>query len=121
WTQPGGAREIIPQSQLYSANTGLRGNYYSGTNLVNLVFSRIDQTVNFSWTNSSPDPAVLPGNFSVRWSGKVRAKQGGTYTFSTLSDDGVRLYVSGQNLINNWTVHPATLNSSNITLTAGQL
>ena len=121
WTQPGGTKEIIPQSQFYSSIKGLRGNYYSGTNLSTLLFSRIDPTVNFSWTNSSPDPVLLPGAFSVRWTGKVRAKQGGTYSFSTLSDDGVRLYVGGQNLINNWTVHPATLNSSNITLSAGQL
>ena len=43
-----------------------------------------------------------------------------TYTFTTLSDDGARLWVNGQQLINNWTVHPPTENSGTITLTAGQ-
>ncbi|MEY2409428.1 MAG: hyaluronate lyase, partial [Verrucomicrobiota bacterium] len=121
WTQPGVPREIIPQSQLYSANTGLRATYFSGTNLLTTLITRIDHTVNFSWTNSSPDPVLLPGPFSVRWTGKVRAKQGGVYSFSTLSDDGVRLWIGGQSLVNNWTVHPAVLNTSNITLATGQL
>ena len=44
-------------------------------------------------------------NFSVRWSGQVLAPVTGTYTFTTTSDDGVRLYVNGQLLIDNWTDH----------------
>ena len=43
-----------------------------------------------------------------------------TYRFYTLSDDGVRLWVNGQLLINNWTDHPTTENSGTIALTAGQ-
>src|SRR5205823_14797275 len=43
-----------------------------------------------------------------------------TYTFTTTSDDGVRFYVNGQLLIDNWTDHLATTNSAIVTLTAGQ-
>jgi hypothetical protein len=43
-----------------------------------------------------------------------------TYTFYTQSDDGVRLWVNGKLLIDNWTDHAATQNSGTITLTAGQ-
>ena len=57
---------------------------------------------------------------SVRWTGKVTPLYTGTYTFLTRSDDGVRLYVNGQKIIDNWNRHPETLNSGNITLTAGQ-
>ena len=44
----------------------------------------------------------------------------GSYTFYTTSDDGVRLWVDNQLLINNWTDHGATENSGGITLTAGK-
>jgi hypothetical protein len=57
----------------------------------------------------------------VRWSGAVRAKVTGTHTFYTTSDDGVRLFVNNVPVIDNWTAHAATENSSSIALTAGQL
>jgi hypothetical protein len=58
-------------------------------------------------------------SFSVRWSGKVRATQTGIHEFYTISDDGVRLWVNGQLLINNWTNHPPTTDSGSIYLTQG--
>ena len=122
WTEPGGVKEVVPQSQLYPSGSGLRGSYFTGTNLTNISFTRIDGTVNFAWSNSTPDPSMLTSNYSIRWSGRVRTKQAGHYTFSTLSDDGVKLTVNGQVLINNWTVHAPTLNSATLSnLSAGQL
>ncbi len=122
WTQPGAAKEIIPQTQLYPAASGLLGSYSFGTNLTNYVFSRVDPAVNFAWGNSSPDPTLLPGGFAVRWSGKVRAKPnlGGTYTFYTVSEGGVSLLVGNQTLITNWTEHALTTNIATATLSAGQ-
>ncbi|KPV47834.1 hypothetical protein SE17_41305, partial [Kouleothrix aurantiaca] len=43
-----------------------------------------------------------------------------TYTFYTTSDDGVRLWVNGKRLVNNWTSHTATENRGTIALLAGQ-
>ena len=37
-----------------------------------------------------------------------------------MSDDGVRLWVNGQQIVNNWTDHAPTENSGTIALTAGQ-
>ena len=50
----------------------------------------------------------------------MQAQFSQTYTFYTTSDDGVRLWVNGQPLIDNWTDHAATENSGTIALTAGQ-
>jgi hypothetical protein len=58
--------------------------------------------------------------FSVRWTGQVMPQFSETYTFYTTSNDGVRLWVNGQLLIDNWTDHAATENSGTITLTGGQ-
>ena len=68
---------------------------------------------------SSPyfTPKDFPNdNFSVRWEGQIKIDQGSTYTFYTISDDGVRLFVDGKSIINNWKAQPATENKGTITL-----
>jgi len=102
------------------SGTGLKGEYFDNQDLTGLKLTRIDPTVNFDWGQGSPDPAIGPDTFSVRWTGQVQPKYSETYTFYTISDDGVRLWVNGQLLINDWTDHAATENSGTITLTAGQ-
>jgi hypothetical protein len=100
--------------------TGLRGDYYSGVSLGPLVTTRIDPSVNFSWSGS-PATNVPADSFSVRWTGEIVAPVTGTYTFSTVSDDGVWLWVGNQLLITNWTDHAATTNTSvGVSLQAGQ-
>ena len=100
--------------------TGLRGDYYSDVNLGAFVTTRIDPTVNFSWSGS-PATNVPADSFSVRWTGNIVAPVTGTYTFSTVSDDGAWLWVANQLLVNNWTDHAATTNTSvGIFLQAGQ-
>jgi hypothetical protein len=76
--------------------------------------------VNFTWGTGSPAGVVKPDNFSVRWTGQVLAPVTGSYTFVTVSDDGVRLWVNGQLVINNWTDHAQTTKTSApIALVAG--
>lgn len=60
------------------------------------------------------------GDYSVRWTGQVRPALSGTYTFSTLSDDGARLWVGGKPLVNDWTGHGPTEDSGTIALQAGK-
>jgi hypothetical protein len=98
---------------------GLRGDYYNNMDLTGFVLSRVDANVNFNWGTGSPDPAIGPDTFSVRWTGEVQPMFTETYTFYTMSDDGVRLWVNGVQLVNNWTSHAPTENSGTITLNAG--
>ena len=98
--------------------TGLRGDYFNGTNFQTPVLSRTDATVNFTWAGS-PATGVNADAFSVRWSGKVVPGYSQTYTFSVTSDDGVRLSVNGQQIINRWTTGSATATGT-IALTANQ-
>jgi hypothetical protein len=103
---------------------GLTGQYFNdpgnGTHFGTLVLTRVDSTVNFNWASGSPAVGVGVDNFSVRWTGRVEAPVTGSYQFSTVSDDGIRLWVNGQLVINNWTDHaPTTNTSAAIALTAG--
>lgn len=102
---------------------GLTGFYYDNANYTTLRTVRNDATVNFDWNTTTPAGTTLsaPDTFSVRWTGKVQAPTTGAFTFTTTSDDGVRLYVNNQLIINNYTDHAATDNSGTINLTAGQL
>jgi hypothetical protein len=69
---------------------------------------------------TSPDPAVDPDTFSVRWTGKIEADTNGNYSFTAVSDEGIRLVIDGTSVIDNWTSHTVTTNYGAIALTAGQ-
>ena len=99
---------------------GLEGDYFDNMDFTGYVLSRLDSTVNFNWGSGSPDPSIGADTFSVRWTGQVQPQYSQTYTFYTNSDDGVRLWVNGQLLIDNWTDHSPTENSGTIALTANQ-
>ena len=104
-----------------STGTGLQADYFNNQTLTApAALRRTDATVNFNWGSGSPGTGVGVDHFSARWTGQVEALFTQTYTFFTTSDDGVRLWVNGQQIINNWTDHGPTENSGTIALTAGQ-
>ena len=107
------------------AGKGLKGEYFRWTsegdifNPANLRVTRIDPTVDFQWYNGAPDPSMSADYFAGRWTGSVKPAYSETYTFYTVSDDGIRLWVNGQQIINNWTYHGDTWDSGQISLQAG--
>ncbi len=113
---------VVDSSATLGNGTGLRGTYFNSEKLSGAtVLSRVDPVVDFDWGSGSPASSVRADSFSARWSGHVQATTTGKYTFSTISDDGVRLWVNGVQIINNWTLHgPTTNNSAAISLTASQ-
>jgi len=103
------------------AGGGVRGDYYRGESFNTFVLSRTDPQINFNWPDgTAPDASLGDDNFSVRWTGEIEAAFTETYTFYTNSDAGVRLWVDGQQLVDNWTAHVNMENSGNIDLVAGQ-
>jgi type II secretory pathway pseudopilin PulG len=84
------------------------------------TISRTDATVNFTWATAAPFPAMGIDQFSVRWTGYIEAIGAGVYTFYTTSDDGVRLWVNDQLIVDSWIEQSATEHSGTITLVAGQ-
>ena len=82
-----------------------RGEYYNNRDLQGTpTLVRCDLNIDFYWGGSSPKPGVVNAdNFSVRWTQDVNFSQTGWYRFRTFTDDGLRLYVDGELLINDWT------------------
>ena len=109
---------------------GLLGQYWTNTTSVqftNISFNtpatltRTDAVVNFNWNSTGPDPTIGQTKFAVRWTGSVQPQFNETYTFYTTSDDGCRLWVNGQLLVNDWVDQAPTTYQGSITLKAQQL
>jgi hypothetical protein len=55
--------------------------------------------INFNWTDRDPAPGISRSNLSIRWSGQILADHTEEYTFYTLSDERVRLWIDRKLLI----------------------
>lgn len=101
--------------------TGLAATYYDNMDFTGASVSRIDPVINFVWNPSTPAPGVIgPEFWSAIWVGSIAIPATGTYTFTTVSDDGVVLLIDGTPVIENWTGHGPTTDVGLIALTAGQ-
>lgn len=99
---------------------GFKGEYYDNNDLTGLKFTRIDTTVNFNWGSGSPGFLIGEDTFSVRWTGTIKSKYSEVYTFYMTSDDGVRVWIDGQLLIDKWVAQASELISLPINMKAGQ-
>jgi len=98
---------------------GILGEYFNNKDLTDKVLERIDDQISFDWRLTSPDPLIDIETFSVRWTGKINPKTTERYTFHTVCDDGVRLWVDNILLIDHWADTPAEYVGS-IDLVAGK-
>lgn len=82
--------------------TDWKGEYFNNTNLDDVaVLVRNDRDINFSWDNGSPAPQINSDYFSARWTRKLSFNDG-LYRFSVRADDGVRVWINGQPVIDQW-------------------
>ncbi len=82
--------------------TDWRGEYWANLNLAgNPTVVRNDYAVDFSWGFGSPAAQVPPDSFSARWT-RTLDFQAGTYRFYLSMDDGARLWIDGQLVIDQW-------------------
>ncbi|MEO1744549.1 MAG: PQQ-dependent sugar dehydrogenase [Cyanobacteria bacterium J06629_9] len=99
---------------------GLTGTYYNNRDFTDQTLTRVDPTVDFDWGGGSPAASMGNNTFSVRWQGQIEPLYSETYTFRTTSDDGVRLWVNGQQIIDQFIDQAPTNHTGQITLQAGQ-
>jgi hypothetical protein len=121
WTSPIAGLTV----GVLGSGTGLTGDYYGyangTTNFTGLpTLTQLDPTIDFNWGTGAPDPSLPVDGFQIRWHGQVQPIFSELYTFSTTTDDGSRLWVNGQLLVNRWVNGAATTASGTIQLVAGQ-
>jgi hypothetical protein len=81
---------------------GLSAAYYDTRDFTGPALTRTDPRIDFDWGAGSPALAIGPDTFSARWTGRVRAPSSELFTFYTFTNDGVRLWVEGELLVDRW-------------------
>lgn len=99
---------------------GLKAEYYSGTELKGTPKTRVDEWVNFEPSNQAPDPFLPESPLSIRWTGVLRPSVSGEYTLSMTSDDGCRLYLDGELIIDAWAGHSVRTDMATVNLVSGR-
>ena len=105
---------------LEGSGDGITGTYFSGSNFETEVATRIDDNIDFNWDIGSPMPGVNENRFSVRWTGQVQPRFSGTYTFYSTADNGAKLWVNDQLIIDSWIGLTGSTYSGTIDLVAGE-
>ncbi len=100
---------------------GLKGEYFDNSNLSGQpVSTRIDSHVDFEWVAGAPIPQFSSDRFSVRWTGMIRASESGPHVFRARSDDGMRVFLNGELIIDDWADHAPRTVAATRRLEAGK-
>ena len=112
-----------------ATGTGLLGRYFTNSsttyssslnfNPANLILTRVDPTVDFVWGNNTNPIPNSGGYYCVRWTGQVQPQYSETYYFDANSDDGVRVWVNNQLIIDRWVAQAPTDSIGSLPLQAG--
>jgi beta-glucosidase len=116
--------DVFESSEFVTApggESGLKGEYFSNDQLQGTpALVRTDKHIHFDWGEGSFAANQPVDHFSVRWTGYFVPKETGDYTFFSSADDGVRLFFSDENVIDDWQPHAQTVDSYARHLEAGQ-
>ena len=108
-----------PQLPASQGDSVWQGTFWNNTTLTGApVFQRDDAVLDFDWGLVSPSPALNVDEYSARWTRSINVAAG-MYRFRAQSDDGVRVYVDGQLIIDKWYAHPPQTFTADQELVAG--
>lgn len=96
---------------------GLWGEYFDRYH--DLVLSRYEPGLDHVWGLEAPAPELGVDRFSARFSGTLTPPATGSYTLASESDDGVRVWIDGALVIDDWNAHFVTRTEASVALTEG--
>lgn len=88
--------KVIPENQLFAEDgkNGLKAEFFANTNWEgDPVYSTVDKTVDFNWSNKSPREDLDDDNFSVRWTGELVPEKTAVYQLGFISTCKTKLYL----------------------------
>lgn len=103
-------------------SNAFQATYYQGKNLQGApLLTRLEPVINWSYAEGeSPAPGIVPStNFSVRWEGWYYLERSGAWTFTFISDDGGRVWLDNELVIDVWYDHMPLTRVKTKELTAG--
>jgi hypothetical protein len=99
---------------------GVKAQYFRGIDAAGVpVLTRIEDAIDHDWGSSEVVPGLSDGVSAV-WTANLEAPFTESYRLITTTDDGVRLWLDGRRLIDNWTNHGSTDDMATVSLVAGQ-
>jgi glucose/arabinose dehydrogenase len=99
---------------------GLAATYYDNMDLTNPKVARIDNKIDFNWAAGSPASDIAVDTYSARWIGGILPKYTETYTLTVSADDGIRVWINNQLVLDKWIDQPLTTYNFNVNLVAGE-
>jgi hypothetical protein len=96
-----------------------RGEYYATRDFTGEPILRRDGNIKFDWHEGGPTLDLPTDDFSIRWDTCMTIEEAVDYTFQLVSDDGSRLYVDGQLVVDNWGSHAERSRGGKIDLEPG--
>tara|TARA_B100001142_G_scaffold136277_1_gene137724 strand:- start:494 stop:4462 length:3969 start_codon:yes stop_codon:yes gene_type:complete len=99
----------------YYSNPGSAGSPDFGT----LILTRDDDVINFDFGNGSPDNSIPNDDYQIRWTTTLDIETSGEYNFRSYTDDGVRLYIDNELIIDYWQDQGPTSRNGSINLSEG--
>ncbi|WP_211480947.1 glycoside hydrolase family 3 C-terminal domain-containing protein [Arcticibacter eurypsychrophilus] len=95
---------------------GFQAEYFNNATLEGTsVFKQIEKKINYSWVGGTEIKDVSKDKFSVRWTGILRSNETSDYDFTLGGDDGYRMYINDELVIDDWT--PGGYRSTDFTKT----
>ena len=92
--------------ELHPSFTSWKAVYWSNRDLLgNPVLIRNEPHLDHNWDLGSPDSRIPSDQFSARWTRKMYLEEG-LYRFTVHADDGVRVWIDEQLIIDDWTDRP---------------
>jgi len=100
---------------------GLAGEYFVNKDLSGPpAVVRTDAAINFAWNSGSPAAGIPANDWSARWTGILTTMKSGEYNFSLYADDGCRLWIDDQRVIDHWALDSGNVpHTGRINLVAG--
>ena len=102
------------------AQGGLKAEYFDGTEFNRYVATNTVDHIDFYWDQSPPVEGINPHKCSIRYTGRLKSPQTGTYAFSARVDDGIRVWVGGTLIINNWQLNDVGYSEGRVEMKADQ-
>ncbi|MDA3853665.1 MAG: GxGYxYP family putative glycoside hydrolase [Bacteroidales bacterium] len=110
----------VPEADNGSGD-GLNADFYNGSNFETFRRTTTVPNIDYDWGDKAPNIWVNKDQFSIRWTGFVQARYTGNYTFTINSDNGRKLWINDQLIIDQWLNDYGVEYSGSISLDAGEL
>lgn len=92
-----------PMEQLFGK--GFEGEFFNNMTLEGTPeVTRNDEKIDFEWSGS-PAAGINADRFSARYRGHMKARSSGTHLFYLTSDDGARMFIDGEKVLDAWYDH----------------